>query len=130
MIEAEIYIKGKDVELSEFLRTKEVECHCRWEHCFYTLITRRTIESFTETRKEFGKAIAVNSAYRCQQRNKVVEGSASKSNHTAGDAMDLAPHFGLPGELDRLEEIAKKHFKKVLRYPSFIHCDNRLNKES
>ena len=128
MIPTRIYKKGEKAALNEVgtLFLHEVECSCFWKHCYFTLITERTIESFTKTRQEFGRRIFISSGYRCFKRNDILEGSSEISNHCSGDALDLVP---LEGTLDDLEAIASMNFKKVIRYDTFIHCDNRLNKE-
>ena len=126
MIPTRQYFKGKKEPLNDdkTLWSHEVACSCFWKHCQYTLITERLIDAFSKTRRDFGKRIFVTSGYRCHQKNKLTPNSSEISNHMYGDAIDMTP---FEGSLDDLEELAKIHFKKVIRYETFIHCDMRAN---
>lgn len=107
------------------LNQYEVDCKCKNEICRTTLISEENLTSFRRTRLGFGSPVKANSCYRCMLHNKAV-GGVLDSSHTKGDGIDLEP---LNGDLDGLEIEARKHYKYVLRYPTFIHCDNRLHKE-
>jgi hypothetical protein len=121
-----IFKKGAGEKFSVNLTQDEIDCKCKSNLCHYTLFRQSTIDAFEGTRYEFGSAIICVSGYRCQYHNKKpLVGGVYTSNHTMGDAMDLVP---LNGDLDGLEIIARKHFKLVLRYKTFLHCDGRLFK--
>lgn len=81
-------------------------------------------------REEFGKPIVVTSGYRNEVHNKRV-GGAKASQHLTGKAADIRPQDSSKEELDRLYEIACKHFKAVGdgRSRGFVHVDTRDDKE-
>lgn len=104
-------------------KIRELDCQCSSPFCFYTLYTDEAQDSEAAMLEEYGNKVFQTSAYRCQAHNKEV-GGANMSNHCIGDARDYACQ-----ELNRLYEIAKKHWKYVEKYKKFIHCDNRSNLE-
>ena len=121
-----IFKKNSGENISDNLHQDEIDCKCKSVYCHFTLFKQSTIDAFEGVRYEFGSAVICVSGYRCQYHNKKpLVGGVATSNHTLGDAMDLVP---LNGDLDKLEIIARKHFKLVIRYKTFIHCDGRLFK--
>jgi len=101
----------------------DIDCQCESPLCIYTIFTDRSQISHNFMCEEYGHGIFMTSAFRCQSHNKNV-GGVENSNHCWGGARDYtAP------ELDRLEAIAKRHWKYVKRYKKFIHCDHRKNRE-
>lgn len=127
MKKAIILIKGDNVKLSKYLFQNEIDCKCTSKWCNHTIITNDNLTAFDKTRDEFGKPIVVASGFRCNEYNKEpTVGGVAKSKHPTGDALDLLPLYGGKEELDRLEEIARKHYIKVIRYKTFIHCDCRF----
>lgn len=120
-----VYIKGNIRALGYNFTLKEVECKCSWSDCYFTVIEISTLESLLKTRKEFGSPVRVNSGYRCNRHNEMIGGS-EQSNHKIGAAYDITP---LNNDITGLEAIARKNFKRVLNYGTFLHCDNLHNKE-
>ena len=119
-----MFHRGANVQINEYLNSKEIECQCSWEECNKVIITKDTERSFYNTREDFGGSIIVSSGNRCNKRN-ILIGGAENSSHSWGDGLDMTPG---DGDLDRLEASAKKYFKFVIRYKSHIHVDNRNHK--
>ena len=118
-----------------------VDGHCRDGRCGYdesTIVrvpgevTENAIalveEVLDPARKAFGKAIKVNSGYRCALKNKAV-GGVPNSQHLKGEAADIAPagfkfqDASFKAELKRLANILVENSKydQLIMYPSFVH---------
>ena len=115
-------LKGSKRKLTDHLNSFELDCKCTYKNCKRTLVTIKVIDSFAATRLEFGDAVVVNSGFRCQNHNYDIVGMRD-SKHKLGLALDLVPKN--MEDLDKLENIAEKHFDVVLRYDGFIHCHNK-----
>ena len=113
----------------KYFKMKEFECH---DGCEMPAEARENIEALVEVvldpaRERLGKAIRVNSGYRCPKHNLKV-GGAVGSQHMKGEAADIAPvgiqvtAYGLK-ELERLVRIIKELgvFDQMIVYPSFVH---------
>ena len=93
-------------------------------------LARENIEALVEAvldpaRERLGKAIRVNSGYRCPKHNLKV-GGAVGSQHMKGEAADVVP--GESGKvtgdsLERLVRIIKElgEFDQMIVYPTFVH---------
>lgn len=84
------------------------------------------VAALNALREEYGSAILVNSAYRCDLHNAAVGGVAG-SYHVLGRAADLAA----PSVKMRMKfmELAPKHgLLGVGLGSNFIHLDNRTKK--
>jgi hypothetical protein len=118
------YVSKSDNRLlTTNLKASELHCKCSNEDCAFTLVGESTIASFQNLRSTFGLGIRINSAYRCQRHNASVGGKPN-SFHLRGMALDLTPADYSEKELDRLQLLAQKYYKVVIRYPTFIHCHN------
>lgn len=96
------YTKGTAVQLSANFKSTEFDCHgsgC----CSKTLIDDKLVNYLQKIRKHFGKAVNINSGYRCKTHNARV-GGASKSNHMDGEAADIRISGVTPIELARYAE--------------------------
>lgn len=127
MMAAVVLGKQDNRELCFGLTHAEFRCKCKYQDCGHTVLTHALKKAFLDTRTEFNKPISIHSGFRCQRHNSDV-GGVKKSRHMSGEAIDIAPHADNPyfeHELERLEQIARKHFGFVLRYKTFIHCDVR-----
>ncbi len=121
------YTKGKAVQLSKNFKSTEFDCKCGRADCKITLIDLDGIECVQKARDLVGKAIVINSGYRCAAHNKSV-GGVSSSKHLKGTAMDLKCPSGI--SLNDFAWICEQAgFKGVLRYDGqgFVHCDMREN---
>ena len=111
----------------KYFKMKEFECH---DGCEMPAEARANIEALVEAvldpaRERLGKAIRVNSGYRCAKHNLKV-GGAVGSQHMKGEAADVVP--GDSGQvtgdsLERLVRIIKEQgvFDQMIVYPSFVH---------
>lgn len=113
-----VFHKSKPEKLSEHLSSDEFGCRCN--NCDANIISYDLIIAFESTRNEIGEPIRVNSGYRCTYHNMSV-GGVSLSEHIKGTAIDMTYK-----DLDKLEEVARKHFNFVKRYESFVHADVRM----
>ena len=99
---------------------KEFECH---DGCEMPAEARANIEALVRevldpSRERLGKAIRVNSGYRCAKHNLKV-GGAVGSQHMKGEAADIVPG----DSLERLVRIIKEQgvFDQMIVYPTFVH---------
>lgn len=111
----------------KYFKMKEFECH---DGCEMPASARENIKALVEvvldpSRERLGKAIRVNSGYRCPRHNLKV-GGAVGSQHMKGEAADVVP--GDSGQvtgdsLERLVRIIKEQgvFDQMIVYPSFVH---------
>lgn len=111
----------------KYFKIKEFECH---DGCEMPASARENIEALVEAvldpaRGRLGKAIRVNSGYRCAKHNLKV-GGAVGSQHMKGEAADVVP--GESGQvtgdsLERLVRIIKEQgvFDQMIVYPTFVH---------
>lgn len=111
----------------KYFKMKEFECH---DGCEMPASARENIEALVETvldpaRERLGKAIRVNSGYRCAKHNLKV-GGAVGSQHMKGEAADVVP--GDSGQvtgdsLERLVRIIKElgEFDQMIVYSTFVH---------
>ena len=119
------YVKGKAVKLSKNFKSTEFDCRCKRSDCKVTLVDEDMLQCIQRVRDAVGKAIVVNSGYRCDAHNKSV-GGASGSKHKSGLAVDLK----CPKDI-KLNDFAficeQAGFHGVLRYDGqgFVHCDMR-----
>lgn len=123
-----VFDKGNNYDLTPNLALSEVKCRCSNIDCTRTLILKTNILTYQKVRDQFNEPIRVTSGYRCQLHNRSVGGNHA-SYHMIGAALDLTPWDFDQDKLDRLEEIAKKHFDVVIRYNEFVHCHNYGDKE-
>ena len=111
----------------KYFKMKEFECH---DGCEMSAEARANIEALVEAvldpaRERLGKAIRVNSGYRCAKHNLKV-GGAVGSQHMKGEAADVVP--GDSGQvtgdsLERLVRIIKEQgvYDQMIVYPTFVH---------
>ena len=104
----------------KYFKMKEFECH---DGCEMPASARENIEALVEAvldpaRERLGKAIRVNSGYRCAKHNLKVGGVAG-SQHMKGEAADVVPG----DSLERLVRIIKEQgvFDQMIVYPTFVH---------
>lgn len=96
------YKKGTVVQLSDNFKSTEFDCHgvnC----CSETVVDLELVDILQEIRNHFGKAVIINSGYRCNPHNKAV-GGASKSKHKDGMAADIVVREIDPKEVAKFAE--------------------------
>lgn len=114
------YTKGKAVQLSKNFKSTEFDCKC--SKCKTTVIDSALVTLLQKIRDHFGKAVTINSGYRCSSHNKEV-GGARNSQHLYGKAADIVVK-GVPSSL--VYEYADSiNVKGLGKYNSFTHVDTR-----
>lgn len=119
-----IYVKGKATQLSTNFKSIEFDCHgsgC----CSETLIDEKLVNYLQKIRNHFGKAVNINSGYRCKKHNASV-GGASKSNHMDGEAADIRINGITPLEVAQYAESIGVLGIGV--YSWGVHIDTRTSK--
>ena len=61
------YEKGKAVQLSENFKSTEFDCH-GFGCCRETKVSLQLVDILQSVRNHFGKAVTINSGYRCKTR--------------------------------------------------------------
>ena len=115
------YKKGIDISLSKNFSTREFDCHgtgC----CDKTYIDTDLVGILQQIRANFGKAVTINSGYRCVTHNKAV-GGATKSKHMSGTAADIAVSGIKPEEVAKYAESIG--VKGIGLYSWGCHIDTR-----
>lgn len=116
--------KNFNKQINNYFNSDEFQCKCSYKDCDTTLLHPWTIESITESRKELGRPIHINSAHRCQRHNADVGGSPT-SSHMKGLAADISKD----GDPEQQNRILNKYFDVVIEYDTFFHCHNNSKPE-
>ena len=125
------YKKQQGDWISDHFISDEFDCPCDGK-CTTTLIDTDLIEKLEAVRKALGKALRINSGYRCQAyqdelRLRGYETSSGVSTHTLGKAADIMCE-GVTGV--SLEEVARASgFRAVGVGSNFIHVDTRNDRD-
>ena len=118
------YKKGTAVTLSTNFKSTEFDCHgsgC----CSSTKVDEKLVEYLQKIRDYFGKAVNINSGYRCKTHNASV-GGASQSNHMDGEAADIRITGKTPLEVAQYAEHIGVLGIGV--YSWGVHIDTRTSK--
>ena len=118
------YKKGTAVTLSTNFKSTEFDCHgsgC----CSSTKVDEKLVEYLQKIRNHFGKAVNINSGYRCKTHNAAV-GGASASNHMDGEAADIRISGVTPLEVAQYAEHIGMLGIGV--YSWGVHVDTRTSK--
>lgn len=118
------YLKGETAVLSKNFKSYEFDCHgsgC----CDSTKIDTDLVGFLQMIRAHFGKAVTINSGYRCSVHNKKV-GGASKSKHLEGKAADIVVSGIEPIEVAKYAESIG--VKGIGLYEWGCHIDTRTTK--
>ena len=118
------YHKGEAVQLSKNFKSTEFDCHGK-NCCGLTKIDSDLIGFLQMIRANFGKAVIINSGYRCKDHNKSV-GGASKSKHLEGMAADIKIKDVEPIEVAKYCEYIG--IKGIGLYDWGVHIDTRTKK--
>jgi uncharacterized protein YcbK (DUF882 family) len=118
------YKKGKAIRLSYNFKSTEFDCKCKG-YCSTTLIDKELVIYLQRIRNHFGKAVVINSGYRCSKHNKAV-GGASASRHLKGSAADIVVKGVKPLEVAKYCEAIG--IKGIGLYDTFCHIDTRTTK--
>ncbi len=79
--------KGVVTQLSKNFKSTEFDCKCNG-YCNQTTISKQLLKYLQQIRDHFGKAVNINSGYRCETHNKNV-GGVTNSYHRSGEAADI-----------------------------------------
>ena len=109
--------------ITENFSVNEMQCKC--SNCGHTCaMDREFMRKLQLVRDDFGEELNVNSGFRCKVHNFNIGGSLN-SWHTKGLASDLTPTNYTPSnqkaKLKRLYSCAKKQFREVILYKTFVH---------
>lgn len=118
------YTKGKAVKLSTNFKSTEFDCKGR-KCCRETIIDNKLVKTLQKIRNHFGKAVIINSGYRCSTHNTKV-GGAKSSKHKSGKAADIVVIGVKPLDVARYAE--KIGVKGIGLYDTFVHIDTRAKK--
>jgi uncharacterized protein YcbK (DUF882 family) len=111
-----------DIQISKNFKMSEFECtHPDHRH---TRIDEELLDKLQQLRDRLEVPLIINSAYRCPERNKQVDG-AEYSQHLYGKAVDISLHT-IPLQIEEIKRIAKQiGFRGIGLYNTFIHLDVR-----
>lgn len=111
-----------DIQISKNFKLSEFECtHPDHNH---VQVDEVLLERLQKLRDTLGVPLIINSAYRCELRNRQV-GGALNSLHKEGKAVDISLET-IPIGIDKLEELAEEiGFDGIGKYYTFIHLDVR-----
>lgn len=118
------YSKGVKTQLSKNFTSLEFDCQGKG-CCSKTMVDEKLIKYLQQIRDHFGKAVNINSGYRCKIHNANV-GGASKSNHMDGEAADIRISGITPIEVARYAESIGVLGIGV--YSWGVHVDTRTSK--
>lgn len=118
------YAKGNRTQLSKNFTTLEFDCHGKG-CCSSTKVDSKLVNYLQQIRDHFGKAVSINSGYRCPTHNASV-GGASRSNHMDGEAADIRVSGKTPIEVARVAE--KLGILGIGVYSWGVHIDTRTSK--
>jgi uncharacterized protein YcbK (DUF882 family) len=118
------YKKGVAIQLEKNFKSTEFDCKGR-NCCSNTLIDQMLVRRLQSIRNHFGKAVIINSGYRCSAHNKNV-GGATLSKHVMGMAADIKVKGVKPREVAAYAE--SLGIKGIGLYDTFVHVDTRRDK--
>lgn len=109
-----------DIQVSQNFKLSEFQCKCG---CQQVKLHSELLKRLQAIRTETGRAVVINSGYRCPEHNKKV-GGASNSQHLHGKAADIAIK-GLP--ISEQRKICVKHFGDggIGYANTYTHVDTR-----
>lgn len=117
------YYRENNTKLSANFTSREFNCKCG--KCKTTLIDSQLVRYLQLIRNHFGKPVTLNSAYRCADHNRAVNGSG-KSKHLTGQAADIVVRGVEPKEVAKYAESIG--VKGIGLYDTFTHIDTRGTK--
>ena len=119
-----------------WFKEKEFVCKCCGElPPLAQANVRALVENVLDPAREMlGRAIQVNSGYRCPRHN-LECGGVKGSQHLCGEAADIAPagfkdqDSGFKSALNDLVNVIKMHgvFDQLIVYPTFVHVSYKRN---
>ncbi len=114
----------------KWFKEKEFACRCCGELPPLARANVRALvdEVLDPVREKLGKAIVVNSGYRCPRHNAAV-GGVRNSQHLRGEAADIVLVNGSGLRVQDLADAIKEHgvFDQLIVYPGFVHVSYKRN---
>ena len=123
------YRKDYRTKLSENFKSNEFACKGKG-CCSKVLIDEKLVKYCQQIRDHFGKAVTINSGYRCATHNKSV-GGASGSYHAKGMAADIVVKDVRPTEVAKYAEsigVLGIGLYDNEKDGHFVHIDTRTSK--
>ena len=110
------------MQLTKNFKKEELQCPC----CGRCEMSPKLLTLLQALRDDVGFSLIINSGFRCENHNKELVFSSSKSQHLLGKAVDVSTKT-LTGEQKHrlLTSVFKNGFKGVGVYSTFIHVDVR-----
>jgi uncharacterized protein YcbK (DUF882 family) len=127
-----IWVKGDNLWLNNWFKTKEFECKCSNKECINQKIAVELIARLTVIREYTKSPMRITSGFRCSEHQQAIRNSgvstvvAKKSTHEKGDAADISVSSLTPLNL---LPIVEKQFKSIGIANNFLHVDLRDDKE-
>ena len=118
-----VFKKGNNTRLSENFTLNEFVC--KGGDCSQVKVDMALIDFLQKIRNHFGRAVNINSAFRCEAHNKRVNGSKN-SYHLKGAAADITVSGIAPLEVAKYAESIG--IKGIGLYDTFVHIDTREKK--
>ena len=121
-----VYSKAKDgnTKLSANFKVKEFACLDGSDTIF---VSQELVNILQKVRNNFGKPVVINSAYRTENHNKKVGGSAN-SQHKYGMAADIRINGIAPKTIATYINKLMPNSGGIGVYSSFVHIDVRTKK--
>jgi zinc D-Ala-D-Ala carboxypeptidase len=108
---------------TEHFSHKELACPC----CDVMGMDEEFLQILEAVRKEYGKPMILNSAYRCSKHNTAINAKSS-SSHCLGLAVDIACKRSRQ-RYDLIRHLLK-HVTRIGIGDGFLHADNDLGNKS
>ena len=118
------YTKGISIKLTKNFKSAELDCKGK-KCCSKTMIDIELVGYLQVIRNYFGKAVTINSGYRCQKHNKNI-GGEKNSRHTQGMAADIVVKGVTPIKVAQFAEMIG--IRGIGLYDNFVHIDTRSDK--
>lgn len=110
------------IQISKNFNLSEFQCKCG---CGTVKVDRHLLEGLQGVRDRVGKAVRINSGYRCPKHDKAVGGTGS-GQHTLGKAADIVVSGYTSKEIAKIGE--ELGFNGIGTYATFTHLDTRPTK--
>lgn len=118
------YNEKDNVQLSKNFKLSEFACKGS-DCCTSVKVDSKLVTFLQKIRDHFGKAVTINSGYRCSTHNKKVGGTTG-SYHTKGQACDIVVSGVKPIEVAKYAESIG--ILGIGLYDTFVHIDTRTKK--
>lgn len=119
------YKRTEKRQLSKNFTLDELKCKCG--KCGSVLVDETLVARLQQIRDHFGKAVTVNSGYRCEKHNASPQvGGAKGSRHLKGMAADFRVQGIVPKEVAKYAESIG--ILGIGLYDDFVHIDTRTTK--